>query len=247
MGSVLLNKLTYTQFGEQAILIEWKSILDETILADILDFKRKIVSEQNIDFLDIIQGYNSLTILYKNEIFDFKREVDFLKSVYISTLKKGEQKFYQWEIPVCYDLKFGIDLEEISKEKKLTIQKIVELHLEAIYRIYFIGFLPGFLYLGGLNEQLFMDRKSNPRLQVTKGAVGIGGKQTGVYPNNSAGGWNIIGNTPIDFFDIKKENPCFAKAGDAIKFKAISLDEFYLINEEIKENTYQLIKTVYNA
>ena len=241
------NQLTYKRFGERAILIEWRAIIDDKILNDILLFKEKIFAKNSIEFVDLIQGYNSLTIIYKNSITDFEEEIYLLKSIYTSTLKIKKQHYHQWEIPVCYDLKFGIDLEEISQKTDLKIEKIIKLHSEAAYKIFFIGFLPGFLYLGGLNEQLFFDRKPNPRLNVAKGSVGIGGKQTGVYPNNSAGGWNIIGKTPIIFFNIENANPCFAKAGDFIKFKPISVDEFYQLEKEIKEKTYQLNKTLQNA
>ena len=239
--------ITYKQFGKQTILIEWSAIIDEEILEDILLFKSKITANKKIEFLDIIQGYNSLTIIYKNTIFNFKKEINFLKIVYKSTLQAESQLFFKWEIPVCYDSKFGIDLEEISKQKKLTVDQIIQLHSKTIYRVFFIGFLPGFLYLGGLNKQLFVDRKSNPRLHVSKGAVGIGGKQTGVYPNKSAGGWNVIGNTPIQFFNIENKNPCFAKAGDFIKFKSISKEEFSIIEKQVKENTYQIVKMKHNA
>lgn len=243
----MAKNITYKKFGDKAILIEWEAIINDEILNDILLFKEKITSKKSIEFVDLIQGYNSLTIVYKTFITDFDKEVQLLKSIYISTLKIKKQDYFQWEIPVCYDLEFGIDLEEMSQKLKIEIPEIIKLHTEAVCKIYFIGFLPGFLYLGGLNEKLFFDRKPNPRLNVLKGSVAIGGKQTGIYPNNSAGGWNIIGKTPINFFDVEKENPCFAKAGDFIKFKPISLDEFYQLEKEIAENRYQISKTLHNA
>ncbi|MCL4137197.1 UNVERIFIED_CONTAM: hypothetical protein GTU68_030880, partial [Idotea baltica] len=202
---------------------------------------------QEINYSDLIQGYNSLTIIYKEFIQDFNSETKLLKSVYASTFKKAKQDYFLWEIPVCYDLEFGIDLEEISKKSNLEIDGIIKIHSENIYKVFFIGFLPGFLYLGGLHEQLFFDRKPNPRLKVAKGSVAIGGMQTGVYPQNSAGGWNIIGKTPINFFDVNKSNPCFAKAGDGIKFKPISVEKFYQLEKEIELKKYQLKKTLQDA
>jgi inhibitor of KinA len=242
-----MYKLQYKSFGEKAILIEWQSIIDDKILKDILLFAEKIKFKNDINFIDLIQGYHSLTVIYKDFITDFDQEVAFLKSIYASTLVVQNQTYFQWEIPVCYDLQFGIDLVEISQKSTLKIEEIIKIHSETIYRIYFIGFLPGFLYLGGLHEQLFFDRKQNPRLQVAKGSVAIGGKQTGVYPQNSAGGWNIIGKTPIDFFDVEKPTPCFAKAGDFIKFKPISLEDFYHLEKEIKQKKFQLSKTIQHA
>ena len=241
------KKPTYIQFGEKAILVEWQAIIDAEVLNNILLFIEKIKVSKEVNCIDLIQGYNSLTIIFKEFIENFNEEVTLLKSVYSSTLKTTKQDYFLWEIPVCYDLEFGIDLQEMSKKSSLEIDEIIKIHSENIYKIFFIGFLPGFLYLGGLNEQLFFDRKPNPRLHVAKGSVAIGGMQTGVYPQNSAGGWNIIGKTPVNFFNIEKPNPCFAKAGDFIKFKSVSLNEFYQLEKEIEYENYQLIKTLHNA
>ena len=235
---------TYKPFGANTILIEWEPIIDESILQDILLFKSKITSQEDILYADLIIGYNSLTINYTDFYIDFSLEKEKLKSIYKLDFDFKKEERFLWEIPVCYDLDFGIDLKEISIKTDLTVKEIIKLHSEKIYTIFFIGFLPGFLYLGGLNSKLFLDRKSNPRLKVSKGSVAIGGQQTGVYPSNSAGGWNIIGRTPINFFDIEKSKPCFAKGGDQIIFKPISLDEFHHIENEIHRNRYITPKTL---
>ncbi|MCG1036056.1 5-oxoprolinase subunit PxpB [Polaribacter sargassicola] len=242
----MVNKITYKPFGNKAILVEWNAIISEDILNDILKFKHKIAHQKKEFYTDLVVGYHSLTIKYKEEFSNFLEEVNFLKSIYISDVKIKKASNYLWEIPVCYNVKFGADLEEISAKTKLTTSEIIQLHSSKIYTVFFIGFLPGFLYLGGLNKQLFFDRKPNPRLKVDKGAVAIGGEQTGVYPLNSPGGWNIIGKTPVNFFDVENDNPCFAKAGDKIKFVSISLDEFYEIEKEITENSYKISKTLLN-
>ena len=237
-------KHTYKPFGDNAILIEWESVIDEAVLQDILLFKNKITSQKNILYSDLIIGYNSLTIKYTDVYLDFFIEIDTLKSIYKLDFNFKKEERFLWEIPVCYHLDFGIDLKEISKKTNFTVEEIIKLHSEKIYTIFFIGFLPGFLYLGGLNSKLFLNRKSNPRLKVSKGSVAIGGQQTGVYPSNSAGGWNIIGRTPITFFDVEKTNPCFAKGGDQIIFIPISLDEFEEIQKEIHKNRYVISKTL---
>ncbi|PQB07984.1 allophanate hydrolase [Polaribacter filamentus] len=236
----------YKPFGAKAILIEWKAIIEEATLKDILEFKDKINSQKSESYLDFSVGYNSLTIIFKDIILDFNQEVEKLKLIYtLNSTIKPVQKFL-WEIPVCYDLEFGIDLEEMSKSLNLEISEIIKMHSEGIYTVFFIGFLPGFLYLGGLNSKLFFDRKPNPRLNVEVGSVGIGGEQTGVYPVNSAGGWNIIGKAPISFFDLEASNPCFAKSGDQIKFSAITKKEFLELENVVSKKTYQLFKTVIN-
>ncbi len=237
---------TYKPFGAKAILIEWKAIIAEAILKDILEFKDKINSQKSESYLDYSIGYNSLTIIFKDIILDFDKEVEKLKSIYTLNLTTKTIQNFIWEIPVCYDLEFGIDLKEMSRSLNLEISDIIKTHSESIYTVFFIGFLPGFLYLGGLNSKLFLDRKPNPRLNVEVGSVGIGGEQTGVYPVNSAGGWNIIGRTPINFFDLEVSNPCFAKSGDQIKFIAITKREFSKLEILVSKKSYQLCKTVIN-
>lgn len=234
--------ITYKPFGNQIILLEWKTRIDTSILKEIIRFKNKIEFQKKILYTDLIVGYNSLAIKYKKPFLDFSIELEILKSIEKIEIQTERDTNFIFEIPVCYDVNFGIDLEEISAKSGLSIDKIIKLHSERIYTIFFIGFLPGFLYLGGLNEQLFFDRKANPRIQVEKGSVAIGGQQTGVYPNDSAGGWNVIGKTPINFFDIENVNPCFAKAGDKVKFKPVCIDEFYQLEKEVRVNTYQVLK-----
>jgi inhibitor of KinA len=175
MELLLGNIHTYKPFGAKAILIEWKAIIEEAILKDILEFKDKINSQKSESYIDYSIGYNSLTIIFKDIILDFNKEVEKLQSIYTlnSTIKPVQN--FLWEIPVCYDLEFGIDLEEMSQSLNLEILEIIKTHSESIYTVFFIGFLPGFLYLGGLNSQLFFDRKPNPRLNVELGSVGIGG------------------------------------------------------------------------
>jgi inhibitor of KinA len=242
----LVKEITYRPFGRKAILIEWRPLISEEILTNILEFKYKIEQHKEVFFTDLIVGYNSLTIKYINEVDDFSKEAFLLKTIYNLSSQVQKQTYYLWEIPVCYDVAFGIDLVEISNKSEIKIEEIIKRHSQQIYTVFFIGFLPGFLYLGGLEEELFFERKPNPRLKVVKGAIAIGGKQTGIYPSESAGGWNIIGKTPINFFNIKNENPCFAKAGDTLKFKPISLAEFYQLESKIAENQYQIIKTKIN-
>ena len=247
MKELLLdNTLTYKPFGAKAILIEWKPIIDEAILQDILEFKDKIKGQKGDTYLDSIVGYNSLTIIFRDIFVNYKQEVAKLKAIYAINSAVEQKQNFLWEIPVCYDLEFGIDLKEMSQSLNLEISEIIKMHSESVYTVFFIGFLPGFLYLGGLNSKLYFDRKPNPRLNVERGAVGIGGEQTGVYPVNSAGGWNIIGKTPINFFDVGEKKPCFAKSGDRIKFISITKKEFFKLENLVSDNSFQLFKTVLN-
>lgn len=233
-------KLTYKPYGAYAILVEWPQKISKTILEDIILFKQKI-SVNNIEsILEVKNAYNSLLIVYKHKIGNFENVFLTLNKTYNSEVNNIKTPSTLWNIPVCYDETFGLDLEFISKENEIPKTEIIKCHTQTIYTVFFIGFLPGFLYLGGLDEVLHIPRKSSPRLYIEKGAVAIGGNQTGIYPNPSPGGWNVIGNSPINFFDISKKRPCFAKAGDAIKFYPISINEHHDIKTLVNANVYQI-------
>lgn len=228
---MLFKNISYKPFGERAVLIAWEAKISEEILQDIYLYKHKIQGGYKELIEDCIIGYHSLTIVFKQPI-NFETITTTLQKNYLEKKEIEKEPNYLWKIPVCYDTQFGIDLKVISSKLNLPIEKVIQLHCQAIYTVYFIGFLPGFLYLGGLHKKLHFPRKPTPRLQVAKGAVAIGGAQTGVYPKESAGGWNIIGNTPVSFFNLTKKHPCFAKPGDKIQFFAIDLEEYNSFEKE---------------
>lgn len=239
--------LTYKPFGERAVLVEWPAKIDKSILNDIVNFKNSILQSDIKSIVELKHAYNSLLISYDTICRNFENDKNRLKSIYISTKFEKESESLLWSIPVCYDAVFGIDLEAISKAKKLSKGDIIKRHSQSIYTVYFVGFLPGFLYLGGLDESLSMPRRETPRMQIEKGSVAIGGSQTGVYPSASPGGWNIIGNSPIDFFNPKLDIPCFAKPLDRIKFKAVSLLEYEDIKVLVDAGVYQIESEVFDG
>lgn len=239
-------QLKYKPYGERSILVEWPSEINEIILNDVLNYKNKLKKHYIESKIEIKSAYNSLLITYDCTIDNINDEILDLKSLYSSKKELQNTSNKLWKIPVCYEDEFALDLDEISKQKNLSKQEIVKFHCGVIYTVYFIGFLPGFLYLGGLDEKLCVPRKSTPRLQVKKGAIAIGGNQTGIYPNESPGGWNIIGNSPIVFFDASKDIPCFAKAGDKIQFVQIGMKEYKNISILIQAGVYQMESEVIN-
>ena len=233
-------QLTYKPFGERSILIEWPSEISENILKNILDFKKTIQKEYIKEKVEIKSAYNSILVTYDftiNKIYD---KISHLKSLYGTMLQVKNNTYKIWKIPVCYHEDFAIDLDALANQKELTKEAVIDLHSGALYTVYFIGFLPGFLYLGGLNEKLYTDRRKQPRLKVEKGAVAIGGKQTGFYPSVSPGGWHIIGNSPVNFFDASMNPPCFANPGDKIQCVPISIKQYHDIKTLVDAGVYQL-------
>jgi len=214
-------------------------------LNDIRVFVAKIEYKNNENILELNFIYCSLLIIYNSKNNCFNEIKNTLISLYDNEMivtVKSEKTL--WHIPVCYDEKFGIDLIYLSSEKKITVEKIISLHRSVDYTVYGMGFLPGFLYLGGLSDKLNFPRRNSPRLIVPKGAVAIGGNHTGIYPQSSPGGWHIIGNTPISLFDVKKETPSVITPGDEIRFKEISKEEYEVIRIAQKQGSYELKRVI---
>ena len=233
-----LLKFNVSALNTKTILLEWRMEPSDTLLEHII--KLKSIIEKDFQVERCVTGYQSLLIEIKNKIKSLNYWEEYLKKLQKKnkTIIKGNH----WKIPVCYDLKYAPDLLNLSKEINLDASEVVKLHLSARYRVYFLGFLPGFLYLGGLDNRLYLRRKKKPLLKVPKGAVAIGGMQTGIYPNISPGGWHLIGNTPVNLFNPKKNPPCFAKPGDWISFEQIDSQTYTKIESEQQNGNYQLNK-----
>lgn len=231
-------KLRFKPYGSIAILIEWPKEINRDILKNRILFKRKIKMEMADYILDTVPAYNSLTVFFDTSKIKYSGVVKKVKEIYVMKYKDLNLPYKLWKIPICYDESFGIDLNEMAKSRNLSKEEIIQLHSSAIYDVHFIGFLPGFLYLGGLPEEIHFKRKATPRQKIVKGAVGIAGGQTGIYPRESPGGWNIIGNSPIDFFDVNQDRPCFANAGDRLQFVAVDKSAYEKILSKIKAGTY---------
>ena len=236
----------YKQYGESAILIEWPQEISKMILEDIRVFVKKIKNNNIKEILEYNFVYSSLLIIYKNDLISFNDIKQSLHLLYEEDSKTKLSQSSLWHIPVCYDLDFGIDLKFLSQEKECSIEEIISLHSSRIYTVYGIGFLPGFLYLGGLIDRLHTPRRNFPRLEVPKGAIAIGGRQTGIYPQSTPGGWHIVGSTPVSLFNPRSLNPCQVSSGDKIKFRPINKAEFELITIAQDSEVYKFKKELYD-
>ncbi len=130
------------------------------------------------------------------------------------------------EIPVCYDPEFALDIDDVARRANISPSEVIRLHSAAEYRVACIGFVPGFPFLAGLPKKLATPRREVPRKEIPPGSVGIGGAQTGIYPLRSPGGWNLIGRTPLRLFGPEKNPPALLRAGERVRFRKITGDEF---------------------
>ena len=177
-------------------------------------------------FVSIVVHYDPLAAARGSDATPHDRVVSFLRDrlAGLDVEKLGTPRVV--EIPVCYGGDLGPDLDDVARLHGLTIEEVIELHSGAEYLVYMVGFMPGFAYLGGLPERIATPRRKTPRTAVPAGTVGIGGRQTGVYPLVSPGGWNLIGKTPVKIFDIAREEPTLLVTGDRVRFRPISRAEF---------------------
>jgi len=178
-------------------------------------------------FVELVPAYSSLTVFYDlievrkthgefSDSFSFVKK--FIENALINSgnIKKSKPRLI--EIPVNYSKKFAIDLEFVACNANLSEKEVVKIHTAQTYRVFMIGFLPAFAYLGEVDERIAAPRKLTPRLKIEKGSVGIAGKQTGIYPLESPGGWQIIGKTDLEMFQPEKKEISLLKTGDSVKF-----------------------------
>jgi inhibitor of KinA len=222
--------------GDQGITLDYGGEISESVNIKIYKLYQLLKDWQPEAVLDIIPAYHSISLIYdfikvkklagSNTVYQFlEMKLRNLEAQLTEAdIFLGARKI---DIPVCYDLSVAPDLEELAVSHQLTIDAIIEFHIQTKYRVYMIGFMPGFAYMGKVNERIASPRKANPRTHVPAGSVGIAGSQTGIYPFNSPGGWQIIGQTPLLLFDARKERPTLLEPGDEVTFHPIALDEFH--------------------
>ncbi len=215
--------LDYIPYGHRALLINWPSAIAPEILYDIIALNALLTHEA---ILERVIAYHSLTLIFHQpqERFDFW--INHVDELYHKATQYAEISPTIHKIPVCYDPELAPDLVPLCADKNMSIKELITAHSAPEYLVYFIGFQPGFVYMGGLNPKLKAPRKSTPSPFVAQGSVAIGGAQTGIYPADAPGGWHVIGRTYLDLFDPLKSPACAIKSGDLIKFIPIAREEF---------------------
>jgi len=223
-----LYQILSPTFGE----LVWDQYPTDELLGFQLAYLTYIKSNFSDTLEEARQGFTRISLVWKNP----KSQQEFLSQLTGLKLTPIELSHAIWQVPVCYDSKYGQDLNSLVKSKNLSLTELIQLHSEPLYRIHFFGFLPGFFYLNGLSPRLHTPRKSVPLPAVPPGSVAIGGSQTGVYPMQSPGGWHIIGRSPLTFFDPKRPMPVWAKPGDQIQFVPISVSQFDNWKEQLPKS-----------
>jgi inhibitor of KinA len=231
-----LTSFTIFPLGDSAITLDLGNTIDELHNIKVLAIYDWLRAHPFPGLLDIIAAYSSVSVFYDPAVLrasgvpgdrGASHWVEGLLRKAMETAEPPDtvHSGNTFHIPVCYEQEFGPDLPSLAGRKRLSVEEVIQLHSAIVYRVYMIGFLPGFSYMGTVDERLQLQRKERP-VPVAAGGVGIAGMQTGIYPLSSPGGWQIIGRTPLKLFDPAKEPPILLRAGDNVQFHPISSGEF---------------------
>ncbi len=223
--------------GDNAVIVELGTEINVETQQKIKEIT-SFFDENNFEWLiEYVPAFTTITLFYdpinlidvfnkKNKQLPYQLVCEKLETIF--TRLQTQQSFQSRvvEIPVCYGGEYGPDLEYVATHNNLTPEEVIAIHSSGDYLVYMIGFAPGFPYIGGMSEKIATPRRSSPRLKIPEGSVGIAGAQTGVYPIETPGGWQLIGKTPLKLFRPKEDSPSLLQAGDKIQFKPITQEDF---------------------
>jgi inhibitor of KinA len=220
--------------GDAALTIDFGNVIDPSHNRKVLSLFAHLRENPLPGMIEAVPAYSSLTVYY--DVLSLRKMPE--GTVLYNHMKAQVQERINglkdlsndtpcrlMQIPVCYDPVLAPGLKELAATRNLSINDIIQIHTTRTYRVYMLGFLPGFAYMGEVDDRISIPRKMQPE-NVAAGSVGIAGKQTGIYPLASPGGWCIIGRTPLKLFDEEIEDKTLFRAGDSVQFHSISKDEF---------------------
>lgn len=236
----------YIPLGDSAFIIKAGEEISVEVNRTIRKLLVRIEQEKIEGIVDFIPSYNELMVCYNPSVTGYRKLLDTLQSI-----DKGVESITLptasiIHVPVLYGDEFGPDLNEVANFNSISEEDVVKIHTSTSYLVYMLGFTPGFCYLGGMDERIVTPRKHSPRLKIPAGAVGIADKQTGIYPIESPGGWQLIGQTPLKLFDPIRKPEFLIQPGDYIKFIPISKNEFVKIASEVSFGNYVVAKSNYS-
>ena len=228
-----------TIINEQTLMINFKNEISEDTYNQII-YTTQYIKNKNLQAInEIIPSYRAIMVTFDQHKIDIDELIQQLQldSINYKHIDKASNNKVV-HIPVLYGSDAGPDLSEVAKYNGLTSEEVIEIHTSKQYLIYMLGFMPGFPYLGGLDSRIHMPRRSEPRVRIAAGSVGIANNQTGLYPLDSPGGWQIIGRTPIRVFNKDDQPMTLYQAGDKIKFYAIDQHTYQQIQDDIDKGCF---------
>jgi inhibitor of KinA len=221
-----MSDLRVVAAGDAVLVAEFADRIDPALNARAIGLSRALGAERIAGVRDIVPTFRSVAVYFDPLVTDAGALARRLRNLGDTTIDDVARDGAQVDIPVCYDPEFGADLEDVARFAGLTPDDVVAIHSGDVYRVFMLGFVPGFAYLGTVDERIAAPRRASPRIHVPAGSVAIAGRQTGVYPSRTPGGWNIIGRTPLSMVSFDREKPSLLGPGDAVRFHPIDRREF---------------------
>lgn len=229
-----MDHITFYPQGDRAVTIHFGNDIQQHIHQQVKTLTEYLETEPFHGMLEVSPSFTTVTLFYEPTKIEvttpnqtpYDEVVKILTSKVSNLTISNIQTSKTVTIPVCYGGEYGPDLQDVANYHQLSQQQVINIHSNQEYLVYMIGFAPGFPYLGGMSKKIATPRKATPRLTIPAGSVGIGGEQTGVYPIESPGGWQLIGRTPLQLFQQDAKQPSLLKAGDTVRFKPITPQQF---------------------
>lgn len=212
--------------GDAAWLIEFEDRIDPAVNAQAIAVAHAVRAARWPAVRDVVTAYRSVAVYFDPLVADDERMRQDLHRLIAATATTDAADDAVVTVPVCYGAEFGPDLGEVAAFAGCSEQEVIDRHTALEYRVYMVGFVPGFPYMGTVDARIAAPRRQTPRVRVPTGSVGIAGLQTGIYPRETPGGWNLIGRTPLRPFDERRAEPCVFRAGSRVRFVRIDPAEF---------------------
>ena len=232
--------------GDAAVLVEFGDSIDPDVNDRVYAYAQSVTAARIEGVQELVPTYRSLLVQYdvhQSSYKDVAARLGELTGISAGPADTADRQSVHVHIPVAYGAEFGPDLEDVAGHNGLASQEVIGIHSGTAYRVFMLGFAPGFPYLGGMDERIACPRLQTPRVRVPAGSVGIAESQTGVYPNDSPGGWRIIGRTPVKLFDPEAEPPAAILPGSRVIFEPVSEPEYRSIEDQVEAGDY-IIKIV---
>lgn len=234
----MYDQLKFLVSGDAHLVVEVGDTISREVHYKVQALYSAITAAAIPGIEELIPTYRSIAVNYNS--FVTRQDELQLKINDLMMAPQGDVKSRIFDIPVLYGGDYGPDLEFVANHNNLTVREVISIHTQQEYPIYMFGFAPGFAYLGGVSERIMTPRLETPRIVIPAGSVGIAGSQTGVYPQDSPGGWQVIGRTPLKFFNPYHDPPVFLNTGDHIHFHAIEEEEYVGIEELLRVGSYEV-------
>ena len=213
--------------GDTAVTIQIGNEISEAVNREVVAVLQAVSCAEIPGIRELVPSYTAVCVHYDPILLSYEQLLQYLDGIKIAVSTQADSGEKCIKIPVCYGGEYGPDLEYVAEHNGLTTDEVVRRHSERTYLVYMLGFLPGFAYMGGMDESISCPRLASPRTKIPAGSVGIAGSQTGIYPLASPGGWQLIGRTPVKMFEMMGETAKFTlSAGDRVQFVPISEEEF---------------------